>query len=178
MSEIDILYIDNKILQNFEDEKEKLSEYKNKLEDVQNCLKLELRPNLKETLIKSEKYLSEYIVDLETDHSKNFYIIETADLIEKYKEILNKPVKMSFIGKSNKTNKEKTAIINSYIEISNKYVDIKINIEKKDKNVCKNCNNKDFDIEDGNIYICSNCSICKTIYNKFLLNQIQSLFQA
>jgi hypothetical protein len=121
MSEIDILYIDNKILQNFKDEKEKLPEYKNKLEDIQNCLKIDnLRSNLTETLIKSEKTLSEYIVDLETDHSKNFYIIETVDLIEKYKEILNKPVKMSFTGKSNKTNKEKTAIINSYIEISNK----------------------------------------------------------
>ena len=108
MSEIDILYIDNKILQNFKDEKEKLPEYKNKLENIQNCLKIDnLRSNLTETLIKSEKTLSEYIVDLETDHSKNFYIIETADLIEKYKEILNKPVKMSFMGKSNKTNKEK-----------------------------------------------------------------------
>ena len=40
MSEIDILYIDNKILQNFKDEKEKLPEYKNKLEDIQNCLKI------------------------------------------------------------------------------------------------------------------------------------------
>ena len=129
MSEIDILYIDNKILQNFKDEKEKVPEYKNKLENIQNCLKIDnLRSNLTETLIKSEKTLSEYIVDLETDHSKNFYIIETADLIEKYKEILNKPVKMSFMGKSNRANKEKTAIINSYVEISNKYVDIKINI--------------------------------------------------
>ena len=170
MSEIDILYIDNKILQNFKDEKEKLPEYKNKLENIQNCLKIDnLRSNLTETLIKSEKELSEYIIDLETDHSKNFYIIETADLIEKYKEILNKPVKMSFTGKSNKTNKEKNAIINSYIEISNKYVDIKINIEKKDKNVCKNCNNKDFDIEDGNIYICSNCSA-----QQFILKNVSS----
>jgi len=170
MSEIDILYIDNKILQNFKDEKEKLSEYKNKLEDIQCCLKIDnLRSNLTETLIKSEKTLSEYIIDLETNHSKNFYIIETTDLIEKYKEILNKPVKMSFMGKSNKTNKEKTAIINSYVEISNKYVDIKINIEKKDKNVCKNCNNKDFDIEDGNIYICSNCSA-----QQFILKNVSS----
>jgi len=170
MSEIDILYIDNKILQNFKDEKEKLDEYKNKLENIQNCLKLSnLRSNLTETLVKNEKELSEYISDLEIDHSKNFYIIETADLIEKYKEILNKPVKMSFIGKSNKTNKEKTAIINSYIEISNKYVDIKINIEKKDKNVCKNCNNKEFDIEDGNIYICLNCSA-----QQFILKNVSS----
>ena len=66
MSEIDILYIDNKILQNFKDEKEKIQEYKNKLEDIRNCLKLDLRPNLKENLIKSEKDLSAYIIDLET----------------------------------------------------------------------------------------------------------------
>lgn len=57
MSEIDILYIDNKILQNFKDEKEKLSEYKNKLEDIQSCLKIDnLRSNLTETLIKAKKH--------------------------------------------------------------------------------------------------------------------------
>ena len=170
MNDIDILYINNKILKNFEEEKEKLVEYEIKLKEIQESLKLtNLRTNIKETLILSGKQLEKYITDIKTDNSKNFYTIETVDLIEKYKEILNKPVKISFLGRTCKNNKEKQIIINTYIEIANKYVDLKINIEKKDKNVCKNCNNKDFDIEDGNIYICCNCSA-----QQFILKNISS----
>ena len=170
MSEIDILYINNKIIQNFDEEKEKLKEYIDRLSEIQNTLQLDnLRSNIKETLLDKEKKLIEYIKDLKSDNSKNFYIIETVDLIEKYKEMLNKPVKVSFMGKTNKNNKEKHQIINSFIDIANKYTDININIEKKDKNVCKNCNNKEFDIEDGNIYICCNCSA-----QQFVLKNISS----
>ena len=169
MSEIDILYINNKIIQNFEEEKKKLEEYKKKLSEIQESLCLDLRQNIRETLLDKEKKLIEYIIDLESDNSKNFYIIETADLIEKYREILNKPVKVSFIGKATKNNKEKQQIINSFVDIANKYTDINVNTEKKDKNVCRNCNNKEFDIEDGNIYICCNCSA-----QQFVLKNISS----
>lgn len=168
--DIDILYINNKIIKNFDDEKEKIVEYKNKLKEIQESLKLSnLRTNIKQTLIRTEKELNDYIKDIQLDNSKNFYIIETVDLIEKYKEILNKPVKISFLGRTNKNNKEKQKIINKYIEIANKYVNLKINIEKNNKNVCKNCNNKEFDIEDGNIYICCNCSA-----QQFVLKNISS----
>ena len=170
-SEIDILYINNKILQNFSDEKEKLGEYKDKLNDILHSLSVSsnLRTNIKQNLEKTTEELKNYIKDLETDNSKNFYIIETVDFIEQYKEILEKPVKVSFNGRSSKNNKEKQTIINKYIEIASKYVDLKINVEKKDKNVCKNCNHKEFDIEDGNIYICSNCSA-----QQFILKNVSS----
>ena len=157
--DLDILYINNKILQNFENEKEKIVDYKEKLEDIEKSLEiLNLRQNVKETLILKKDELKDYINDLETDHSKNFYIIESAILIEKYKEILEKPEKISFMGRSSKNNKQKQNIINQYIELANKYVDLNINIDKKDKILCKNCNGKEFDIEEGNIYICCECS--------------------
>ena len=55
MSEIDILYINNKIIQNFEEEKKKLEEYKKKLSEIQESLCLDLRQNIRETLLDKEK---------------------------------------------------------------------------------------------------------------------------
>ena len=159
-SDIDIIYIDNKILSNFKKEKDNIENYKDKLKDVKYSLTLNnLRPNIKDILTRTHNDLEEYIDDLENDKSLNFYIIDSVDLLEKYKDILNKPVKINFLGKVTKNNKDKKHIIDKYIEIASKYVDIEINNnEKKDKISCKHCNNKEFDIEDGNICICVNCS--------------------
>ena len=169
-TDIDILYIDNKIRQNFEDEMNNIQNYKDKLVDIKHSLTLcNLRINIRNVLIKTEKELIEHIDDIETCRSLNFYTLDTADLIEKYKEILNKPVKVNFMGKITKNNKEKQNIVNNYIEIANKYVDININTDKKDKITCKNCNGKDFDIEDGNICICTNCSA-----QQFILKNVSS----
>jgi hypothetical protein len=159
-SDIDIIYIDNKILSNFKKEKDNIENYKDKLKDVKYTLTLNnLRPNIKDILTRTHNDLEKYIDDLENDKSLNFYIIDSVDLLEKYKDILNKPVKINFLGKVTKNNRDKKHIIDKYIEIASKYVDIEINNnEKKDKISCKHCNNKEFDIEDGNICICVNCS--------------------
>ena len=163
ISEVDILYINEKIYRKFDEEKEKLEEYKSKLKELTTSLEIEnLKQSIKIKLEEAKKELENYVQDVENDTSRNFYTIETADLIEKYKEILNKPVKMSFMGKSSVNNKEKESI-KKYIEIANKYVDVSINLDKKDKNVCDNCKGKEFDIEEGNIYICSDCSAQKVL---------------
>ena len=170
MSEIDILYINDKIYKNFEDEKNKVEEYKLKLNEICNTLNNNnLKQSIKMKLQESKNDLENYIKDIENDTSRNFYTLETADLIEKYKDILNKPLKMSFMGKSVSNTKEKEQIISKYLEIAYKYVDINVNYEKKDKNICNNCKGKDFDIEEGNIYICCNCSA-----QKILLKNISS----
>ena len=172
VDEIDILYINNNILKKFEDEKGKLENYKQKLEEINNCLILDnLRQNIKESLKKNKESLESYIKDLEANETLNFYIFESAALLEKYKEILQKPLKINFLGKNVKNNKEKKQIINKYLEIANKYVDVEINItdNKKEKNICKHCQNKEFEIEDGNISICMNCSA-----QEFILKNISS----
>ena len=163
-NDVDIIDIDNKIRLNFKEEKDKLQFYKTKLDDIRSSLELKnIRQRFINTLLNSEKELSKHIDDIENDTSINFYITETALLLEKYKEILNKPQKVNFMGKAVKNNKEKKNIIDQYLEIARKYVDIELNIkescDKRDKVICKNCNNKkDFEIIDTNIYICMLCS--------------------
>jgi hypothetical protein len=159
-NEIDILDINNRILGNFETRKQTLGKLKERLQDMNKSLEIEnIRHGVKDTLQNNISDITDYIKDIEENISLNFYMLESVDLIEKYKEILNSPLKMSFVGKVSKNNREKNNIINQYLEVASKYIDLNINIEKKEKIICKNCSCKEFDIDDHtNIYICLNCS--------------------
>jgi ribosomal protein S24E len=90
--------------------------------------------------------------------------METLSFIEQYKEILKIPVKVSFIGKLIKNDKEKSEIIEGYIEAASKYVDIEFEKTKSQKVTCPNClNKKEFDVIDGNTYICTKCYARQTV---------------
>ena len=158
--EIDILEINSKILQNFKNEKENLPKLKERFEEISKSLEnTHIRQGVKDTLQANLDDLREYIKDIGEDISQNFYTLESIDLIEKFKEILNAPMKVSFVGRVSKNNREKHNIITQYLEVASRYIDLNINIEKKEKIICRNCSGKDFDIDDStNIYICCNCS--------------------
>ena len=168
ISDVDILDINNKILINFKTEEDKLLEYREKLKSIKKSLELKnIRLRVVDSLIKTEAELTKHIYDIENNISLNFYITETAFFLEKYKEILNSPLKVNFVGKTTKNNKEKNKLITQYLEIAGKYVIIDIDIETNDKPslsdkekiVCNTCQNKkEFEIIDNNIYICSLCS--------------------
>jgi hypothetical protein len=174
--DIDILEIDQKIVRNFDDDRSKISFYEEKKKDLENSLKLtSLTQRTKNTLTDSVEKLSQHIDDIKCDKLYNFYIMESAEILEKYRQILKQPLKVSFMGKPVKNNKEKQKLVMQYLEIATKYVDIKmddadVSSHKRDKISCNNCsNNKDFDIEEGNIYICLNCSS-----QQFILRNVTS----
>ena len=172
---VDILNIDMKIRLHFKEEEDNLQNYINKLHDIKEKLELKnIRSRVKNTLLDTEKKLIEHINDIQNGTMYNFYVTETAFLLEKYKDILNKPLKLNFVGKPMKNNKDKKKIVEEYIEISKKYVDIEIEKEKDkrspyienkiDKILCTNCKNKkEFEVVEGNIYICCLCSAQQTV---------------
>lgn len=164
VNNVDIIEIDSKIKKKFEEEKKKIDEYKEKLNELKKGSSLVMRSGLKEKIIKTEKELSEYIYDLETDSMKNFYILESVPIVEKYHEFLKTPLKVSFNGNSSKSKqiKVKKELIIKYLNVASKYIELDINIYEKstkEKIVCLNCkNNKEFDIdEESDICICLNC---------------------
>ena len=166
LKEINILTIDNKIIENFKEEKEKLPVYKNMLIEIDKSLEIKnMKPRVKSNLLKSHEELNKHIYEIENNIPLNFYITETAEILEKFKEILNAPMKVNFLGKSSKSNKEKQKLINEYIDVASKYVNIELEPpDRKERIICKNCDNKkDFDILDGNIYVCNNCSAQQVI---------------
>ena len=127
MSEIDILTIDNKIRGNFEKEFENLKIYKEKLETVNKSLEKDfLKPRVCENLKLAKYQLENYIKDGETKNQYHYYLIETSDIIDKYREILKVPVKMSFMGKNIKKDSEKDGIVAEYLGIASKYTEISV----------------------------------------------------
>ena len=159
MSEtIDIIDLDNKIRNNFKSQKENIDFYKKRLFDIELTLNnTNLHNKLKNEIKQSHIALSEYIKNITEDINYNVYIIKTVQLIEEYKNILEKPIKITFLGKPNKNNKEKDKISKEYLEIAKHYIHIEVPKENS-KIICRNCNNKkDFDIIEQNIYICTKC---------------------
>jgi len=97
--------------------------------------------------------------ELKTGKNFFFYLAETVPLIEEYKKILETPIKVSFIGKSTKNNKVKETIINDYLKIASKYLDFEVPKNIKPQQIsCQNCSNrKEFEIIDGDIFLCTKC---------------------
>lgn len=159
-NDLDILAIDANIRKNLNEQHNRLSEYQEKLLDIDNYLENNnLRRHIRDNIKQARNNLYNYVKELTTQENYNFYLMESLPYIEQYKNILKTPIKVSFMGKSTENNKEKKSIIEKYLEIAKKYVNI--DIEQKNKVLrvnCTNCpNKKDFDIIDNNTYVCKDC---------------------
>lgn len=167
MSNIDIIMIDKQIRTNFNKQYENINMYEQRLDELNQTLQnSSLSDRTINELIESKEKLSKYIEETKDNVQYNFYILKTVDLIEEYKEILNKPIKLSFMGKPTKNNKEKQDIIDKYLNIIKDYVKIEENNKKPTHKYisCINCDNKkDFDIIDNSIYICTKCFAQQTV---------------
>jgi hypothetical protein len=166
MSNIDIIIIDKQIRDKFMKQYDNINIYVNRLQEIEKTLKNKcLPPRAINELLETKKNISKYIEDTENLVQYNFYILKTVDLIEDYKKILKKPIKISFMGKPSKNNKEKQIIIDTYTTIIKDYV--KVEEDKKYVSppiVCINCDNKkDFDIIDQSIYVCTKCFAQQTV---------------
>ena len=160
---INILDVHNSILKKIkikEDEVDKLYE---KLKYIDNILlNDDIKDTIKKDLIDNKKILQKEIDNIENKKSLNFYTVESFELLDKYREVLNTPIKVSFDGTLTKTNKSLKKIIDEYLSIACKYIDIDIKTDKKVVNekikcdVCKNV--KDFEMVDNNIFVCILCS--------------------
>ena len=160
MSDLDILAIDANIRKNFEEEFEKLHEHNDKLLQIEDSLKNDqLIRRIRTRLESARSALEIYIAQLENKEDLHFYTMETLPYIEQYKEILRTPMKISFMGKTNSIDRKKRTVVNQYLQVANKYVDIDIQTKVHPERVsCQNCGNKkDFDVVDTNTYICTRC---------------------
>lgn len=159
---IDINEIDRKIKQNFKSEFDKLPQYIEKLKSLKELKGL--NPRIQAGLNKTILNLEQYIGELHKKNSYSFYVADTAELLTNYQKILKAPMKMNFMGKPIRNDKPKIEIIQKYIRAASKYINIDVQCKKSEEVLCDNCGNrKNFDIIDGNIYICNECSAQKTI---------------
>ena len=161
MSTLDILSIDTKIKNNFKEEEKKIAEYEKKLYELEQTRdRNKISVSSYKNLISNIEELKEKIREISLNDNLNFYIIKTAHLLEKYKNILQTPIKISFIGRVKNNNKEKNNIITQYLDIAQLYIEGIQNTLTPESTqiICNNCSNKlFFDIIDYSIYICILC---------------------
>ena len=157
---VDILSIDTNIKQMFKDEEEKIPEYKTQILELKKTKEENLSFRVIKDITNNILNLEKKIDNLSYNKQINFYNNETAYLLNKYKTIIQTPIKLTFLGIPTQINKDKKNISLKYLKIAEKYIDINYNILPKTLNkvVCNNCDNKKiFDIIDNSIYICLNC---------------------
>lgn len=159
MNDTDIITIHNQILKQFEYDKNNIENYKNQLEKYNITLNSELSYRIKEKILSKKKELEIYLENIKNNNNYNYYLMETIDLIEEYKNILKQPVSMSFTGKKKKKNSKKKEIIKKFFKIANNYQNQQnylLKSKSSNKLICNICKSKDFDEIDNN-YICINC---------------------
>lgn len=144
----------------FEMEEKKIEEYEDRLHELENTYESPSLPShMKIDVEKNIQTIRTTIDRVQRREDLNFYTVETAELLEKYKEILKTPVKLAFTGKSvqNQTTREKNEIIHEFLNISQKYQKIPVfEKEKKTRMMCDLCGKKEFAVEE-NAYICLDC---------------------
>ena len=103
MDNIDILEIHNQILKKFEDDKKNIEEFESSVKNLEKFLSdPSISHNIRLKLDRKWGLLKEKLKDITLDTSYNFYLMETGQLIEKYKKFIRKPVKINFMGKKEK----------------------------------------------------------------------------
>lgn len=161
MSHLDILNVDIKIKQKFKNEEKKLADYIERLSDLEKTVNQKLCHRSHQNLLLNIEELKTKIDDIITGETLNFYIINTAHLLEEYKNILQTPIKLSFTGRNTSNTKDRDIIISKYLDIAKQYIIIETENEMIPINntiACDNCPNKKlFDIIDNSIYICLLC---------------------
>jgi hypothetical protein len=159
-NDTDILNIHSQVCNYFENKIIKKCELKYRLSELEKTMQSTSENNkYRNEIQRSIEILKKNISNIENNEDYNFYIAETIEILEEYKNILKIPVKISFTGKcisNNNTKKEK--ILQDYFDIVQKYYNIKMVFpERKFKIECDNCGNKkDFSVEE-NSYICTIC---------------------
>jgi hypothetical protein len=159
-NDVDILSIDEKLLKKFDSENDSLQTLKSRLDDLKKSESFSLSLKHRNDLEKAIKELENDIERIESERDRNFYISESAELLEQYRKILKTPLKLSFTGRPVQCVSEKISIVNKYIEIAEKYMPCvrPISIKKRaSKMSCENCPNKREFIIDDNACICSDC---------------------
>lgn len=173
---IDILEIDLQIRRFLCNENSNIyKSIEHRIEQIDKLLKDSVNDITKTKLSQSKHFLYTYSNKMFNTSILFFYIIDTIQYIEKYKQIISIPIKVNFMGKQTNidNNKDKHNIINRYISISNSYIKnlnipIELSICSHIDNIvsCHNCKSTDIIVKDYDFYTCNNCF--SLLYNTFV----------
>lgn len=171
-----ILEVDTKIRLLLQDEIDRLDEYASKKKELEKLLEISgLSHGSIDKIHHMIENLTEKIKNAVSRQRLEFYILESSEIINKYKVILQTPISVSFTGKADENQNQemihrKSKLVMQYLRIAEKYLDVfeftssnnnnnNNNSLKKTsaKLACSNCKKKVFDVQDSTTHICVDC---------------------
>jgi hypothetical protein len=171
MTKKDILKIHNSILEHFKNEWNKIYEIEHKmgiLETLKNTIN---NQRLLTNITKELSILKQYYNQIKNNQNLLYYQLQVTPLIEKYKQELNRPIVMNFMGKPVKPDtvlrdeieEQILVIIRNYgfdsFQNENETI-----VKEVENNYCEKCQNTTNDIIHKNIILCSICGVEKNVY--------------
>ena len=167
--DIDIISIDLKIQEQFNIENQKVEEYIEKIKEIKKIIETEdtIPETTKTKMNESISYYESVIENINNKINYNFYITESTSIIEKYKNILRTPIKISFLGAHiNNNNHIKEQLITDFIQIAKKYINIVYSVKenKEQKLICENCKSSKLILSESIFFICLDCGTEKDSY--------------
>ncbi len=169
----DILNIDRQIREGFASDRANMASFHEQLQDVEEALGV---PNLSDAtrrhLQLARDKFKRKLVDVERDISNNFYLMETDPFTREYRRLLNKPVRVSFMGLSVAPDTDsKGNIVREYMRVAAPYISDKIEIHQVDDplpprsaevvEACVNCGSFELDLVDKS----QQCIECGLVVN-------------
>jgi hypothetical protein len=163
MNEVDILHMDWQITEKLSGKRLKLDKLREKYEYI-DLIREEKNESFDNALIQSlndtQEILRKKIESIENDEKLNMYILETHDLLIEYITLIKKSEKPNFMSKNiTRVNPQITTLIETYLDISRKYIKDLEDTVKHVKQLCKNCSGSKFHTSE-------NYSICKVCYTQ------------
>jgi len=162
-SEYNIFQIDAKIKDSLKGKMDDISKYISNL-NIIKWINQHSPDSVDKVLSKHDIHLlRRTILDIEYETEYGYYIYQTSDLLDEYRRLISQNQTRSFVRST--TTKDtnihnKTHIIQNYLRIARKYIDIGMMYHKTSKMVCL-CGSTEFKLEDDNLYTCmaTSCGI-------------------
>uniref|UniRef100_A0A6C0I7M1 Uncharacterized protein n=1 Tax=viral metagenome TaxID=1070528 RepID=A0A6C0I7M1_9ZZZZ len=175
-NDYDILHLDEKIKKYILQESRNIDNYKKELYNLVNLHTSDVPDRKRNEINNRIETLKQKIYEIENDILMAEYIYTVTPIIEKYKKMIQTPVKVSFFNTMNKKEQsvntiiskniyenEKYELMDEFYDIAKKYINIKsYKKETTQKYVCE-CGNQYNYIENNNKIICNECSNVHTI---------------
>lgn len=171
--QFDILHIDEKIKKIIIQENMKLNDYKTEYIELTNLITNKNQKNIdisdknKKELNTKINMLKKKIYELENDIPMAEYIYVSTPILEKYKKIIQTPVKVSFFNTSKKDENnlsrndfenKKIELMDEFYDIAKKYIQIKSYKKEISQRYICDCGNQSNYTETQNKIICNECS--------------------
>lgn len=167
----DIISIDQEIKNSFTVEENKLSSYKETQLILVQFLSRSPTNHAHFIIKDNVDDLETKIRDIESGIKKEFYILETDDLLTEYKQELSKPLKVSFMNTKKVDNSKLKKIVVNFLDICKKYIDldeltepVRVQEETQNDLACEECNSTNMEYIEDNIYVCLECSTENNIF--------------